>query len=54
MENAINVTPGFCPNCGTILPPLKAQGGVTCFLCSKEFEAAGELLWNLLIDDYFT
>ncbi|CRK88479.1 CLUMA_CG002216, isoform A [Clunio marinus] len=38
MESRINVTPGFCPNCGSILPPLKSQGSVICFLCSKEFD----------------
>jgi len=42
MENQVNVTPGFCPNCGSILPPLKSQGGVACFLCSKDFDPSGE------------
>lgn len=42
MSNKVEVTPGFCPNCGSILPPLKLSGGVTCFLCEKEFDATGE------------
>lgn len=38
MDSAINFTPGFCPNCGSILPPLKSAGKVTCFLCSSDYE----------------
>ena len=43
MDASNNFTPGFCPNCGSILPPLKSAGGVTCFLCSKDYDASGRL-----------
>lgn len=42
MDYRTNVEPGFCPNCGTILPPLKSTGGVTCFLCNCEFDSTGK------------
>lgn len=29
--------PGFCTNCGTILPLLEPTGGVTCYLCKANF-----------------
>ncbi|XP_019871612.1 DNA-directed RNA polymerase I subunit RPA12 [Aethina tumida] len=29
---------GFCPDCGSILPPLKEKGGVTCYACSRQFQ----------------
>lgn len=34
---------GFCRDCGSILPNLKATGGVTCYLCEKEHDASGEM-----------
>jgi hypothetical protein len=42
MDSRTDVTPGFCPNCGTILPTLKQYGGVTCFLCNCEFDSSGK------------
>lgn len=36
--------PGFCPDCGSILPPLKkTTGGVTCYLCEKDHDAKGKI-----------
>lgn len=37
MSNSFQRIPGFCPDCGSILPPLKDKGGVTCYSCSREF-----------------
>ncbi|XP_022920722.1 DNA-directed RNA polymerase I subunit RPA12 [Onthophagus taurus] len=28
--------PGFCPDCGTILPPVSDKGDVKCYLCGQE------------------
>ncbi|KAJ3665743.1 hypothetical protein Zmor_001222 [Zophobas morio] len=30
---------GFCPDCGSILPPLREKGGVTCYTCARNFPA---------------
>ncbi|KAG5876198.1 hypothetical protein JTB14_001941 [Gonioctena quinquepunctata] len=44
MSNTFQRIPGFCPDCGSILPPLREKGGVTCYACSKVFlEDAGEV-----------
>ncbi|EAA07851.5 DNA-directed RNA polymerase I subunit RPA12 [Anopheles arabiensis] len=32
--------PGFCPDCGSILPPLKNSNRVSCYGCQSEFDAA--------------
>uniref|UniRef100_W8CDU1 DNA-directed RNA polymerase subunit n=1 Tax=Ceratitis capitata TaxID=7213 RepID=W8CDU1_CERCA len=32
-----NSQPGFCPVCGSILPPLNTVGNVVCYNCKKEF-----------------
>ncbi|KAG8248788.1 DNA-directed RNA polymerase I subunit RPA12-like [Homalodisca vitripennis] len=29
--------PGFCPQCGTILPLVGEAGGVTCYLCKISY-----------------
>ncbi|KAG5671411.1 hypothetical protein PVAND_001609 [Polypedilum vanderplanki] len=41
MESQLKVidTPGFCPNCGSVLPPMKSHGGLLCFICDKEHDA---------------
>ncbi|XP_011494917.1 PREDICTED: DNA-directed RNA polymerase I subunit RPA12 [Ceratosolen solmsi marchali] len=31
-------TAGFCPDCGSILPLLNNQRGVTCYSCSRNWE----------------
>ncbi len=41
MESNIANTPGFCPKCGAILPPLKATGGVMCYVCEENFKPSG-------------
>lgn len=41
MQSYATTTPGFCPNCGSILPQLKATGGVECYLCSTSYSADG-------------
>ncbi|XP_017020389.1 DNA-directed RNA polymerase I subunit RPA12 [Drosophila kikkawai] len=28
---------GFCPSCGSILPPLQVKGNVICYNCKQEF-----------------
>lgn len=30
-------TPGFCPDCGSILPTLRISGNVICYNCKKNF-----------------
>lgn len=37
-------TPGFCPDCGSIIPPMKSTGGSICYLCQKEHDVSGEKL----------
>ncbi|KAJ8977695.1 hypothetical protein NQ317_005428 [Molorchus minor] len=39
MSNTFEKIPGFCPDCGSILPPLRNTGGVTCYACSRQFLA---------------
>ncbi|CAO1418913.1 unnamed protein product [Diamesa serratosioi] len=39
MQDYAKTTPGFCPNCGSILPQLKATGGVECYLCSTTYNS---------------
>lgn len=37
--------PGFCPDCGSILPQLKPNGGVVCYSCARAFSAEGLLIF---------
>ncbi|KAJ8914610.1 hypothetical protein NQ315_017315, partial [Exocentrus adspersus] len=37
MSNTFQEVHGFCPDCGTVLPPLAEKGGVTCYGCSRIF-----------------
>ncbi|ALC47818.1 RpI12 [Drosophila busckii] len=32
-----NNRPGFCPSCGSLLPPLAVKGNVICYNCKQEF-----------------
>lgn len=41
--NPTNITPGFCPNCGSIFPQLRQSGNVICFTCRNEFRPEGKL-----------
>ncbi|XP_049538271.1 DNA-directed RNA polymerase I subunit RPA12 [Anopheles darlingi] len=40
MSNNGNMDPGFCPNCGSILPLLRMARDVTCFSCQSNFDAS--------------
>lgn len=53
MESGLTATPGFCPNCGSILPPLKNSGGVTCFLCNRDFDPTGEFLNTIMKIEFY-
>lgn len=30
---------GFCPDCGSVLPPLTDKGGINCYACPRKFAA---------------
>ncbi|XP_014275304.1 DNA-directed RNA polymerase I subunit RPA12 [Halyomorpha halys] len=47
MENEENYCdePGFCPDCGSILPLLEESGTVKCYTCKRECSA--EVFKNL-------
>lgn len=40
-SKTFQAAPGFCPDCGTILPQLKEKGGVSCYFCNREFSSEG-------------
>ncbi|KAL1500958.1 hypothetical protein ABEB36_006369 [Hypothenemus hampei] len=44
MSGIFQKVTGFCTNCGSILPPLRDTGGITCYACSQQFNP------NSLID----
>ncbi|XP_055616907.1 DNA-directed RNA polymerase I subunit RPA12 [Toxorhynchites rutilus septentrionalis] len=37
MDFNSSITPGFCPDCGSILPLLSMTGNVTCYNCHNSF-----------------
>ncbi|GLV34045.1 RNA polymerase I subunit H [Carabus blaptoides fortunei] len=37
-SEAFSTVPGFCPDCGAILPLLREKGNVTCYTCCRQFE----------------
>lgn len=39
---SIKITPGFCPNCGSILPHLRPSGKVKCYNCLTDWPPEGE------------
>lgn len=41
MNQDFQIIEGFCPNCGSILPPLGPTGGVKCYFCDREFPSDG-------------
>lgn len=41
MSNFAATTPGFCPNCGSILPLLSISGPVTCYTCQLDYPPEG-------------
>ncbi|XP_017885605.1 DNA-directed RNA polymerase I subunit RPA12 [Ceratina calcarata] len=44
-------TPGFCSDCGSILPLLRDIGGVKCYACKREWgpEAFGDMAMTYTI-----
>lgn len=40
--DVFNNRPGFCPTCGSILPPLQVKGNVLCYNCKQEFDPEGK------------
>nr|XP_019545667.2 DNA-directed RNA polymerase I subunit RPA12-like [Aedes albopictus] len=38
MDYKSSITPGFCPDCGSILPLLRMTGGVSCYSCHKAYD----------------
>lgn len=41
MEDLSSITPGFCPNCGSILPHLRPTGKVRCYNCLTDWPPEG-------------
>lgn len=41
---SIKITPGFCPNCGSILPHLRPTGKVKCYNCLTDWPPEGKSL----------
>lgn len=35
------IVPGFCSDCGAILPLLRRTGNVNCYTCSRIFDEKG-------------
>ncbi|KAK0179534.1 hypothetical protein PV327_005278 [Microctonus hyperodae] len=44
--------PGFCPDCGSILPLLGDRGGVTCYACERAWgpEVFGDMAMTYTIE----
>ena len=38
----LEIEPGFCAHCGTILPYLGSTGPVTCFICKSVYGPDGK------------
>jgi len=38
MSDSFQKVAGFCSDCGSILPPLRDTGGITCYTCSRAFD----------------
>lgn len=36
-DSCFITAPGFCPDCGSVLPLLGERGGVTCYTCKREW-----------------
>lgn len=36
-DTSFKTAPGFCPDCGSILPLLEVKGGVTCYACRRNW-----------------
>ncbi|KAH8243618.1 hypothetical protein KR032_008900 [Drosophila birchii] len=44
---------GFCPSCGSILPPLQVKGNVICYNCKQEFSPDGKREIQTLAAHFF-
>ncbi|XP_062551545.1 DNA-directed RNA polymerase I subunit RPA12 [Armigeres subalbatus] len=40
MDFNSSITPGFCPECGSVLPLLQMTGNVRCYNCLKIYDEA--------------
>ncbi|XP_060524567.1 DNA-directed RNA polymerase I subunit RPA12 [Cylas formicarius] len=40
----------FCPDCGSILPPLRETGGIMCYACSRLFDPESLFDKGLTVD----
>lgn len=36
--------PGFCSDCGSILPLLREKGSIVCYTCAKEYSIDGKMV----------
>ncbi|CAH1173751.1 unnamed protein product [Phaedon cochleariae] len=52
MSSTFQRIPGFCPDCGSILPPLREKGGITCYTCSMAFVGNAEEVFGQSIVKY--
>lgn len=41
-ENTFTTVPGFCSDCGSILPQLQEKGNINCYSCGREFAPEGK------------
>jgi len=46
-DSCFITAPGFCPDCGSILPLLGEKGGVTCYTCKRKWNSEGTIQTNL-------
>ena len=45
--SSFTISPGFCPDCGTILPFCRETGGVTCYACERKWEPEDGLYFEV-------
>ncbi|XP_011172012.1 DNA-directed RNA polymerase I subunit RPA12-like [Solenopsis invicta] len=38
-KSCFTTAPGFCPDCGSILPLLGERGGIKCYTCKREWNS---------------
>lgn len=41
----VRTTPGFCSDCGSILPLLRSTGDVVCYTCKKSCQPEGNFIF---------
>lgn len=42
--DTFETVPGFCSDCGAILPLLKFKGNVVCYTCTREYKPEGNYI----------